>query len=517
MAEQSQSTTVSSPMGFQAVFTSQSQVQNSEINSLMSNLLAPLIQANIQSIVQQTVKDSINSALAGIQAQASLVDTPIQNTPSINNMQACTINVPVENNTSNTSGLSAGRHYSRLLPSSQFEDVSDEESERISFLNKNDNMSEVLSRNENDEISSQVSEKTTASDQGTSVCEQDPNNNIGWFLFIRKVANRLEIDCIDDPKTDKPNHKSYVPESVSKTTQSRSLKVRLPLDGVILDSLHSLDKEFKSHGSVSAFRARDDERFQIKSEHYENYCSVPKLDPNVEEGLTNCNQVPTQQKKKFKKSGFKFKNKTLFEHNNEMKRVDVQARLLLRANSYGTLITSYLSRLVNDNEEVMEGLQALFQVFSAMTDLSSRLVINAVSSRRNLHLQEMGFKNPSTEQKLRTISTLGSNIFGGKYFELLHDSAENIRDAKETQHLRKSYKSLEVNDSRNGTKRKVSYDHDQFESKYATPSNPKKPKYDNSMNKGKARFAQGKSALNRFNKSNEQTAKKGQLGFRSPK
>jgi hypothetical protein len=29
------------------------------------------------------------------------------------------------------------------------------------------------------------------------------------------------------------------------------------------------------------------------------------------------------------------------------------------------------------------------------------------------------------------------NLFGGKFFDLLHDSAENIRDAKETQHLRK--------------------------------------------------------------------------------
>jgi hypothetical protein len=38
---------------------------------------------------------------------------------------------------------------------------------------------------------------------------------------------------------------------------------------------------------------------------------------------------------------------------------------------------------------------------------------------------------------MRRLSTLGPNIFAGKFFDLLHDSAENISDAKETQHLRK--------------------------------------------------------------------------------
>jgi hypothetical protein len=49
----------------------------------------------------------------------------------------------------------------------------------------------------------------------------------------------------------------------------------------------------------------------------------------------------------------------------------------------------------------------------------------------------MSFKNKSTENKLKQLSTLGPNLFAGKFFDLLHDSAENIRDAKETQHLRK--------------------------------------------------------------------------------
>ena len=34
-------------------------------------------------------------------------------------------------------------------------------------------------------------------------------------------------------------------------------------------------------------------------------------------------------------------------------------------------------------------------------------------------------------------------MFGGKCFDLLHDSANNTREAKETQHLRKSFKAPE--------------------------------------------------------------------------
>jgi hypothetical protein len=38
----------------------------------------------------------------------------------------------------------------------------------------------------------------------------------------------------------------------------------------------------------------------------------------------------------------------------------------------------------------------------------------------------MSFKNKSTENKLKQLSTLGPNLFAGKFFYLLHDSAENM-------------------------------------------------------------------------------------------
>ena len=111
--------------------------------------------------------------------------------------------------------------------------------------------------------------------------------------------------------------------------------------------------------------------------------------------------------------------------------------------SYGTLITSYLGKIPKGTDAT-EGLEALFQVFTGMADIASRLTVNAVNSGRILHLQEMSFRNESTEENLRTVSTLGPKLFGGKYYDLLHDSATNIRDAKETQHLRKSFKVPDV-------------------------------------------------------------------------
>ena len=80
----------------------------------------------------------------------------------------------------------------------------------------------------------------------------------------------------------------------------------------------------------------------------------------MEEGLTNSNFSNTNRRRKYsssKKSNFRFKDQNLFSHNNEIKRVDVQARLLLRAVSY------YLGKLPR-GADTTEGLQALFQVFT---------------------------------------------------------------------------------------------------------------------------------------------------------
>ena len=108
----------------------------------------------------------------------------------------------------------------------------------------------------------------------------------------------------------------------------------------------------------------------------------------------------------------------------------------MRQISHGVLLTSYIAK-VNIDDDRLDALKALLQVFKAMSDVTARIAVNSVKCRRILHIKEMSFKNKSTENKLKQLSTLCPNLFAGKFFDLLHDSAENIRDAKETQHLRK--------------------------------------------------------------------------------
>lgn len=63
-------------------------------------------------------------------------------------------------------------------------------------------------------------------------------------------------------------------------------------------------------------------------------------------------------------------------------------------------------------------------------------MLNSVTATRSLYLKDMVFKNKATENELLRQSALGPKLFGGKFFEDLHSSAENLTDAKETQHLR---------------------------------------------------------------------------------
>jgi hypothetical protein len=52
-----------------------------------------------------------------------------------------------------------------------------------------------------------------------------------------------------------------------------------------------------------------------------------------------------------------------------------------------------------------------------MIDLT-RIAVNSVKCRRILHIKEMSFKNKSTENKLKQLSTLGPNLFGGVHCNL---------------------------------------------------------------------------------------------------
>lgn len=80
----------------------------------------------------------------------------------------------------------------------------------------------------------------------------------------------------------------------------------------------------------------------------------------------------------------------------------------------------------------------LMQVFKSMADVTSRILVGAVATRRSIHIEDLAFKNKATENKFLVQSTLNHMLFCGNYFDILHSNAESLRDAKETQNLRSS-------------------------------------------------------------------------------
>lgn len=105
--------------------------------------------------------------------------------------------------------------------------------------------------------------------------------------------------------------------------------------------------------------------------------------------------------------------------------------------TFASLITSYVDNVVSD-EDKTEALKALMQVYRSMADVTFRILVGAVVARRAIHIEDLAFKNKATENKLLVQTTLNPKLFCGKYFDILHSSAESLRDSKVTQHLRGS-------------------------------------------------------------------------------
>lgn len=74
------------------------------------------------------------------------------------------------------------------------------------------------------------------------------------------------------------------------------------------------------------------------------------------------------------------------------------------------MITSYVDNEVSD-EEKMEALQALMQVFKSMADVTSRILVGAVAARRSIHIKDLAFKYKATENKRLVQSNLNPVLF----------------------------------------------------------------------------------------------------------
>lgn len=266
-----------------------------------------------------------------------------------------------------------------------------------------------------------------------SVHTHDTDSNgscmVDWKNFVKKVSTELNINSVDASETQSRDFKSYMSNRLIGT-KSSTPQQSLPMDGYILNTLTDVDEEFQRKGAIRTYKASDDEKYRVTSSDFDKYCTTPRLDDNIEDSSFTTGR-------KGNKNSYRFRNPMLHSRNNELWKIDQGSRLLLRELTYASLITSYVDNVVSD-EDKTEALQALMQVFKSMADVTSRMLVGAVAARRAIHIEDLAFKNKATENKLLVQTTLNPKLFCGKYFDILHASAESMRDAKETQHLRGS-------------------------------------------------------------------------------
>lgn len=63
------------------------------------------------------------------------------------------------------------------------------------------------------------------------------------------------------------------------------------------------------------------------------------------------------------------------------------------------------------DEDKMEALQALMQVFKSMADVTSCILVGAVAARRSIHIKDLAFKYKATENKRLVQSNLNPVLF----------------------------------------------------------------------------------------------------------
>jgi hypothetical protein len=76
----------------------------------------------------------------------------------------------------------------------------------------------------------------------------------------------------------------------------------------------------------------------------------------------------------------------LFLQNIELKKIDSQSRHLLCQISHGVLLTLYIA-MVNIDDDRIDALKALLQVFKTISDVTARIAVNSVECRRILHIK----------------------------------------------------------------------------------------------------------------------------------
>jgi hypothetical protein len=254
-----------------------------------------------------------------------------------------------------------------------------------------------------------------------------------------------------------------------KSDRNKSL-IKMLLEGTLFDLLKTVERETTT-GSLKtrSVRSRDDKAFMVKKNDFDAFCTPPKLDDNIEEGLLMGQKSGFGQSKINVSSFHK-------ELDSDFRRIDNSARTLFRAISYRTMISAFLDEAECEDDRV-EGRKALINCFRSIADLTARIMANSVLCRWKVFLKNVDFSSKATEKKLLQLPIFGGQLFNGQAFDSLHTSAENLRDAREIQNVYttssrggfdKNYKRRDDKNAMDtNRKRKSSFEHSSNSSKMA--------------------------------------------------
>ena len=207
-----------------------------------------------KDFIDNRVQEAINPTL--LRSAATSVTFIPNTTTSVSTSVSCTAN------TTMSTFSNVRRRFDKFSNNNDYEDVSEDESE-FSVLARN--QSESKSDNGDNENPDQNSVAGTCSDQ-VFVDHADINNNVGYTNLMCKVASE---------KSQEVQYQSVSDHLSCDKQNNSSSRCRLPLDGVVLNALNSVDKEFVNKGTLRTFKASDDEKFQISSDHFNKFCTPP--------------------------------------------------------------------------------------------------------------------------------------------------------------------------------------------------------------------------------------------------
>lgn len=257
----------------------------------------------------------------------------------------------------------------------------------------------------------------------------DSSDPFQWNGFIQKMASVLNID-VESEETEN-ERTSYISSRLKNDKEVKKSFPKLPIEGTLIDVVKSVEKEATSgHLKNRSVRGRDDKAFMVRKDDFNDFCTPPKLDDNIEEGLVAGHRKGNSNNNKSRVYIPPFHK----ELDNDFRRIDISARAMFRAISYGTMISAFLDEAECEDDRLV-GRKALINCFRSMADLTGRIMANSVMTRRKLFLRNVDFISKATEQKLLNLPILGNQLFNGQYFDTLHTSAENLRDARETQNV----------------------------------------------------------------------------------